>query len=348
MPHLKQNDEASESEVNMAHKGMPRPGALTIKKEDLLQQLLRVDSSRDSSNRVLKMETDFRARITSHLHGLPTADANFAKFNTSPFVLMFYTLQHGYTRIKEIEEAILPAKVFSSMETSAGRMVESVVLPQYEWEFAPSGMQTVNSAIDGRKIAGDTLCLATLKSGPRCLNDEMSENFADAILANCVAWARDAGKSRLDFTYGVLYGTKKQSNKKDWHILRNIARKLERGLIESPDDKWQCRFNKEGIDVTVTVRVGTELWSYVAGHDLAFMEICTSLLRACVKPADPESSPVKYTIADLEEIISLAGVPAEFNSRILQRSQLEWLFFFARHFCDEITPGNLGSLPGPR
>ncbi len=198
----------------MAHEGMPRPEAVVLTKEALLRSLVQVDGDNGSSNRVLAMETDFRSRITGHLKSLPTADAKFAKFNTSPFVLMFYTLQHGYTRISEIEEAILPAKVFSSMETSAGRMVEAVVLRQYGWEFAPSGMQTVNSAIDGKKVAGDTLCLATLKSGPRCLNDEMSENFADNILNNCVAWAKDAGKAKLDFTYGVLYGTKKQSKKR--------------------------------------------------------------------------------------------------------------------------------------
>ena len=332
----------------MAHPGMPRPEALVLTKAELLQWLVLVDDDRASSDRVLAMETDFRTRITSHLESLPTADANFAKFNTSPFVLMFYTLQHGYTRISEIEEAILPAKVFSSMETSAGRMVEAVVLPKYDWEFAPSGMQTVNSAIDGKKIAGDTLCLATLKSGPRCLNDEMSENFADAILANCVACAKDAGKRKLDFTYGVLYGTKKQSNKKDWHILRNIARKLTMGLKESPDGKWYCRFEKDGIGITVTVRIGIDLWNYVAGHDLAFMEICTSLLRACVKPSEADAGKVTYTIADLEEIISLASLPNAFNTKILQRSQLEWLFFFARHFCDDIRPGNLAALPTPK
>ena len=66
----------------------------------------------------------------------------------------------------------------------------------------------------------------------------MSENFADAILANCAAWAKSAGKTKLDFTYGVLYGTRKQSNKKDWHILRNIAQKLPSGLKESPNGRW--------------------------------------------------------------------------------------------------------------
>lgn len=243
----------------MAHEGMPRPEAHILKKADLLNSLVQVDGNNDSSNRALAMETDFRTRITGHIKSLPTSDAKFARFNTSPFVLMFYTLQHGYTRISEIEAAILPAKVFSSMETSAGRMVEAVVLPQYGWEFAPSEMHSINSAIDGQKKVGDTLCLATLKSGPRCLNDEMSENFADSILMNCEAWAKQAGVKKIDFTYGVLYGTKKQSNKKDWHILRNIAKKLPSGMKESPTDKWHCRFVKNGIEVIVTVRIGIDL-----------------------------------------------------------------------------------------
>ena len=327
----------------MAHDGMPRPDALTLTKEDLIRALVQVDRDTEASDRALAMETQFRNRITNHIGSLPTSDAKFAKFNTSPFVLMFYTLQNGYTRISEIESAILPAKVFSSMETSAGRMVEAVVLPHYGWEFSPSGMHTVNSAIDGKKIAGKTLCLATLKSGPRCLNDEMSENFADTILNNSVAWAKEAGKKKLEFTYGVLYGTKKQSNKKDWHILRNIAQKLPKGIKESPDGKWHCRFEKGGIDVTVTVRIGIELWNYLAGNNLAFMEICTSLVRACVKPTDCESGKCSYTISDLEQVISLGDLPSTFNAKIIQRSQLEWLFFFARHFCDAILPGNLAS-----
>jgi Type II restriction endonuclease EcoO109I len=328
----------------MAHEGMPRPEALVLSKEALLRSLVQVDGDKASANRVLAMETEFHERIENHLESLPAADAKFARFNTNPFVLMFHTLQHGYTRISEIEEAILPAKVFSSMETSAGRMIEAVVLPQYGWEFAPSGMQTVNSAIDGKKVVGDTLCLATLKSGPRCLNDEMSENFADTILDHCVAWARDAKKTKLDITYGVLYGTRKQSNKKDWHILRNIVRKLPKGITEAPDGQWRCRFEKSGIQVTVTIRIGIELWNYIAGDNLAFSEIGASLLRACVKPSHVETGKITYTISDLGEIISLTGLPKSFNTKILQRSQLEWLFFFARHFCDGIVPGDLASL----
>jgi hypothetical protein len=328
----------------MAHPGMPKPDALTMVKADLLRTLVRVDGDAQSSARALAMETDFRKRITSHVSSLPTNDAEFSRFNTSPFVLMFYALQNGLTRISEMEGAILPAKVFSSMETSAGRMVEAVVLPNYGWEFAPSEMHSLDSAIDGQKKSGDTLCLATLKSGPRCLNDEMSENFADVILSNSAKWAARAGIKKIDFSYGVLYGTKKQSNKKDWHILRNIAKKLPKGIKESPENNWRCRFEIDGVDVTVTIRIGVELWNYIAGHDLAFMEIGTALLRACVKPSDTETGKHKYVISDLEDIISIAGVPDSFNTKILQRSQLEWLFFFARHFCDNISAGDVARL----
>ena len=93
------------------------------------------------------------------------------------------------------------------METSAGRMIESVMLPAYGWQVVPSGMHSANSALDGKKIEPDVLKLATLKSGPRCLNDEMSANFADDIVNNVEHWANEAQVKNIDFTYGVLYGT---------------------------------------------------------------------------------------------------------------------------------------------
>lgn len=74
----------------MAHEGMPRPEALILTKAELLQSLLQVDGDKASSDRALAMETEFRTRITSHIESLPTSDAKFGKFNTNPFVLMFY------------------------------------------------------------------------------------------------------------------------------------------------------------------------------------------------------------------------------------------------------------------
>ncbi len=324
------------------HEGLPRPVKFTLSKTALLEALVAVDKDKDATARVLKLENDFRDKVRSHVEALPTSEAEFSKFNTNPFVLMIHSFKKQYRHISQIEEDILPAKVFSSMETSAGRMVEAVVLPLYTWQIVASAMHTANSVLDGKKKSGNTLCLATLKSGPRCLNDEMSENIADAIIANSTAWATEARVKRIDFTYGVLYGTKKQSNKKDWHVLRNIAEKLPAAAIKvKPDHGWTCEYEKDGVKVIITIRVGIELWNYITGRDLGFMEMCVALIRACVSPSKIQPKDHNFTIVDLEEIISLGPVPKDFNVSILQRSQLEWLFFFARHFCDELLDENL-------
>jgi hypothetical protein len=320
------------------HVGLPLATPRPLSKQELLNQLSVVDRNESAKKRALAMEVEFRRRITLHVQSLPASDAQFSKFNTNPFVLMFHSLKKNYRHISEIESDILPAKVFSSMETSAGRMVEAVVLPVYGWQVVPSEMHSANSVLDGKSKKGKVLCLATLKSGPRCLNDEMIENIADAILLNFKQWAEEADVKEIDFTYGVLYGTQRQSNKKDWHILRNIGQKLKGGSLRVlPDGRWNCEFEKSGVKVRVTIRIGTDLWNYIGGKATTFVELSAALIRACVIPSDTDPEGHKFTIADLSAIISLAGVPDTFNVALLQRSQLEWLFFFARHFCDEIT-----------
>lgn len=320
----------------MAHAGLPRPDRRIIRRSELLSALSAIDQNRRTANRVLALETEFRRRITAHIASLPSLNATFDRFKTSPFVLMIHCLQRAYSRISEIEKDILPAKQFSSMETSAGRMVETVALPAYGWDVVASQMHTENSALDGKRRDGNTLKLATLKSGPRCLNDEMSENFASSIIENFEEWARQESVERIDFTYGVLYGTPRQSNKKDWHILRNIDEKSPVGsMTVSPAGRWDCAFNRKGVEVHVAVRIGTDWWTYLGGPT-CHVEVCSALIRACVQPgdADPDSWP--YMIPDLKQVVSLQSVPAGFNVSILQRSQLPWLFFLARHFCDSI------------
>lgn len=317
--------------------GLPRPSALQISKSSVLQILKRIDSDEASRQRVLKMETDFRRRIGSHVSALPVESARFEKFNTSPFVLMFYCKQRGYKYISQIEKDILPAKIFSSMETSAGRMVETVALPIYGWEPVPSSMHSGESVLDGRRIEGNILRLATLKSGPRCLNDEMSKDIASDIVRNCVGWAQYANVGDIDFSYGVLYGTKKISNKKDWHILRNICELIEpRDIIENANGQWHCVFTKDGIEVRVSVRIGVDWWNYLGNDQQTFVELCVALIRACVEPTNVDDSNHSFVISDLESIISTAIIPENYNVGILQESQYPWLFFLAKHFCDKI------------
>jgi hypothetical protein len=137
-------------------------------------------------------------------------------------------------------------------------MVEEVVLPVYGWECVPSEMHSPYSAIDGKGLRPSKLLAATLKSGPRCLNDEMSENLADAVVDNFRQWANDAGSRSIEFTYGMLYGTQRQSNKKDWHILRNIVQKAKGRITKSHENSWRVGLLTE---VSLSPRPFASDWS---------------------------------------------------------------------------------------
>jgi len=317
------------------HEGLPQALPRKLSKHRLFLQLQSIDASIESRNRVLSMENQFRRKVDSHITSLPEGDALFEKFNTSPYVLLIHAKQRNYTKISELESDILPAKQFSSMETSAGRMVEEVALPAYGWTCVFSEMHTSNSALDGKKAEGRILKLATLKSGPRCLNDEMSENFADAIINHSQAWAIEAGVTEIDFTYGVLYGTPKISNKKDWHILRNIRDKCLGVITIDPANRWNAAFEENGISVEVTVRIGLDWWEHLGGPD-CFVEVFTALIRACITPGTADQNSYKYSISDLGSIVSAASVNQDFNVSLLQRSQIPWLFLMARHFCEKL------------
>lgn len=320
------------------HPGLPRATRTELSKQMLLGQLLMIDGEEERRARVLHLETAFRRKIAAHVASLPAQDSILEKFNTSPFVLLIHAHQRNYTKVSDLERDILPAKQFSSMETSAGRMVEEVVLPVYGWECVLSEMHTANSSIDGKCMQDNILKIATLKSGPRCLNDEMSENFADAILNNYGEWAREASVAQIDFTYGVLYGTKKRSNKKDWHILRNLKQKNPESITVDPADRWDCSFSDTDthIDVNVSVRIGLDWWEYLGG-EFCFVEVMTALIRSCISPGVADVEGFNYQIGDMGSIVSTSVVCETYNVSLLQQSQLPWLFLMARHYCDVLN-----------
>lgn len=323
----------------MAHFGLPRVEPRLVSKSALLELVTRVDQDPTSTARVLRMENGFRDRIQTMLSALPGVGGHFAAFNTNPFVLLSYASQGNYSRVSEIERDLVPAKIFSSMETATGKMIEDVVLPIFGWETVPSKMHTPNSALDGRLVEPDLCHLVSLKSGPRVLNDDISENIADAVIANSSEWAAESGRRSLYFTYGVLYGTPKQSNMKDWHILRNLADKLaetDGTIVQYPWGCWTMNFSLGDIDIEASVKIGTDWWAYLGGETCA-LEIWLALIRSCIQPGESDPAGHGYRTSDLGSIVSAEGVPDEFNPAIIQRSQVPWLFLIAAHFCDQIV-----------
>ena len=317
------------------HPDLPTTSPVIFSKKKIFNELIKLDNNTKARNRILKLETDFRLKIQAHIASLPAKSAKLAKFNTSPYVLLIHSLKNNYSKIKQIEGDILPAKQFSSMETSAGRMVEEVVLPVYKWKMVPSSMHSANSALDGMKKEKNLVKLVTLKSGPRCLNDEMSENFADTIISHAKNWASTYSVNHIDFTYGVLYGTQKKSNKKDWHILRNLMDKLPISSFSVlPKNIWNCSFVLDGINVDVNIRIGQDWWVYLGGK-FGLLEMIVSLIRATIKPISmPKKS--SYIISDLTDICSIDNLDKDYNISLLQKSQLEWFLLTLYHFCDKL------------
>jgi len=316
---------------------LPPAERFGLSKARLLNELLHIDGDAGARGRVLAMETDFRTRIGQHIGRLEAKYSSFGKYNTNPFVLMFFCASKQLSRVSQLEQDLLPAKVFSSMETSAGKMIEQVVLPVYGWELVETPMQTPYSVIDGRRTEPNVLRLTTLKSGPNCLDDGMSEQIAQAIVQNCRTWMDEAQVPNVEFIYGALYGTKQQSNKKDWHILEKVCANIGDVYVKTHcRNRWDCELQIGPVRFNIAVKVGVELWNTIAGRQMAFVEVLTALVRACVVPT-AATGPQQHTIPGLEAAVSLADVPANYNSALLQRSQLEWLFLLAYHFCDELT-----------
>lgn len=324
----------------VGHPDLPRPAPLLLDKAHIFERLQALDQDPSATRRILRLEQEFQTRIGAHLTRLPVGTAKFQEFNTNPFVLMFYSKQQQYGQVAQIERDLVRAKAFSSMETSAGRMIQEVVLPIYGWRDVASAMQSHESLLDGEMAtqAPGTFVGATLKSGPRTLNDHMSMDIANDLVRLAPSWAVSHGVQNVDFTYGVLYGTKKQSNKKDWHVLRNVDRQRPPSsvVLQSHERSWGIVYQDGPLTVSATVRVGIEWWDFLGGAD-AWLEVCCALIRACVVPAAiPQGAPT-YSISDLHSVLDMSALPAGYNVAILQRSQLEWILFLARHLADGFT-----------
>lgn len=321
----------------MAANGLPKAMHRSVSKKEILDTLLEIDNNELRRDRILKMESVLRSNIDQHLLSLPTNDASFSKLNTSPYVLMFYSKKQKYSLVSQIEKDIIPAKVFSSIETAAGNIIQKYILPIYGWSVVDSEMHSQNSVIDVKKTESDTIKLITLKSGPRCLNDEMSKDIAQDIVDHSMEWAKEDGVDKVNFTYGALYGTEKNSNKKDWHVLRNISEmKGSKFMMSSPVNKWWCEFKNQGTTVNVQVKIGKDLWEYI-GDKYTIYEVATALIRASVIPSVDVDNETNFEISDFSSITSLAQIATDYNVSLLQRSQLQWLFFYMRHFFDSLT-----------
>ena len=331
--------------MSRMHPGLPNAAERATTRSEILDRLQRIDDDPDARGRTLALEAGFRERVETYVNGSSGNYKKFADLSTSPLVLLIVARIQESTHLEDIEADIRVSKLYSSIETSAGKMVEAVVLPLYGWSTTKSAMATAVSIIDGIMIPpkGGALRVATLKSGPRCLNDTMAERYADDVLAYADEWASSTGRTDIEFTFGTLYGTQGRSNKKDWHILRHLVAKAtadsDAVVVTRADGRWECAVHtKQGTTIRAEVRIGSDWWHYL-GADLAAdaeMEVMVALIRACVTPASMAAPGATLHLPEFTELADMLRVPTSFNVSLLQRSQLPWLFLTARHSYDRL------------
>lgn len=304
--------------------------------------LLDCDAQASSRNRILRMERDFKPVIEQFWRDWASRSKGWEGLRVSPLVAAFAAIGSSMQRVSQFEVDLDRAKSFSSIETSAGKLLEKVFLPVYGWKVSTSSMGTSESVLDGEKPGTHPRQLATLKSGPQAINDTQVEAIGDAVAFNSEAWARARGVSKLRFCYGTLYGTFLGSNKKSWHALRRfeksaISMKGATSVFSGHNQLRAVVRYPSGVEVEFVVQHGVPWWEEVSGRRgwQTPVEVYSALIRACVAAGPPDSTGTRHAFPSVRRIIQL---PPGFASALLQQNQVQWLLLFMSTLADELVP----------
>ncbi len=317
--------------------------------EEITSFLQKVSSGTDAAllQRIPLLQAQLERRMRQINARTPAIDGK----STNPFVLAAYAELFDVETLKQVDDIVAAAKVFSSIETAAGRVVEDVLPPFYGWTQVDSPGHTVLSEIDSAKVEDGTVSLVALKSGPMCINDSMVSQIANAVSNNWKEWADHWGVNQVRYIVGMNYSTAKNSNKKDWHIVRLSEERLgEAGanIISScvsptnprPTASSFFTATQDGYSIRVETLQGRDLWEFIAGSKEAFLEICWAMMK-CLNVAASPHVQANFTTDGMSEIIQVAE---KIKVAGIGEAEKQWLLLFARHFVDEITDDDTAPL----
>lgn len=341
------------AEHNIGYQRMPQRYDFTIISDevrtsvaDMQSFLQKYDADTGSQTRVKDLAAKFANRFDAINVNTPKIDGK----STNPFVLSAFARTQSIAKVAELDQLIAAAKMFSSLETALGRVVEDVVPSSYGWSQVHSPGHSVLSEIDSAKVdlLTSTVKLAALKSGPSCINDSMVSQIANAIATNWEAWADKWNVENVHYIVGMNYSTGKNSNKKDWHIVRlaeekvaakgaNVSQSCIRQIQVRGKSKPQALTNfiasNGQKNLTVEVRQGKGFWTAVGGiRTDTFFEVCAALSLALTN-LDSSPVPVNPTTGGLDEVVRRAE---GLSSQAMSDGELQWFALFVRHFVDSV------------
>lgn len=287
---------------------------------------------------VARLEQALEARMRQINARAPAIDGK----STNPFVLAAYAHLFDIRSLKQVDEIVSAAKVFSSIETAAGRVVEDVIPPFFGWRQIDSPGHTPLSEIDSARTVGATAELAALKSGPMCINDSMVAQISNAISMHWEHWCDHWQVEGIRYIVGMNYSTARNSNKKDWHIVRLAEERVAAAgatITSSCVALQQGRpiaqpffeAEKNGRTLRVETMQGRAFWSHIGDSDRAFLEICWAMARCMHTLAVPVGT--NFTTGQMSEIVHFAD---SLDVPEVSDAEKQWLVMFARHFVDEL------------
>ena len=292
----------------------------------------------DKFQQVSQLSTALETRMRQINARSPAIDGK----STNPFVLAAYAELFDVQQLRQVDDIVAAAKVFSSIETAAGRVVEDVIPPFFGWQQVDSPGHTVLSEIDSARVVGDTVELVALKSGPMCINDSMVSQIANAVSNNWLDWSNHWGVDKVRYIVGMNYSTAKNSNKKDWHIVRLAEERVAgQGVNVSsscttPDGRRPIASSffqaDQGVkELRVETLQGRALWAHIGDSDDAFLQICWAMAKCLNAVAVPPGG--NYSTGEMREIVDFAS---RLNVADVSDAEKQWLVLFARHFVDEL------------
>ena len=237
-------------------------------------------------------------------------------YRTNPYVLLTSASVMKLDDPPRFAYFLFNTKLYMGLETSFGKSIEAAFVAPYplhpdakhKWINPPEkiaesaalkGLAREEKArvrtgsvwreIDKSCIVGTRRYMASIKSGPNCINDSQVQAMTSAIIQHHQAWMAETKKTYpdvtgLDLVIGLTYGTDRTTNNKENQIL---AKLLAAGFVE------EDRATRPGVLVdsatrTIRVyrRVGQDFWAFIgnpvspASAGFVFLEVMLALSKA--------------------------------------------------------------------
>ena len=299
--------------------------------------------NKTSEDRVAKISNNWSDYLKPNVAKTIKDKEDIDDYRLNPYAITAIAGILDFDTSEEISEFIFGSKLYMSLETAFGKSVESIVLPIYPipsttagWKEHPEKEREMKSDsrtedlvwqdVDKYCVIGDTAYITTVKSGPRTLNEDITDSIKDDIANHSETWLEGTQKhhpdvEELNISIGLTYGTDNSTNNKEMRILLKL---VEEGFVEiDRDGKPGVIQHPENGDITVESHVGIDFWSYIgnpqnpddAKH--VFLEVLLGMIEA----ADETGEALRSTTGD--KIQKLTG--AVDTLTIPESSLPEWI-----------------------